>query len=89
MKSAFELPFGATFAWGQRVVLTGRSWSGHAPIRRVDISTDGGNDLDPAWLRRPDLPNAWVRWSVAWTPPAAGSYQLMARATDWADRPSP
>ncbi len=41
VKSAFELASGATLP-NQRQVLTGRSWSGLAPIRRVDISTDGG-----------------------------------------------
>ena len=30
-----------------------------------------------------------MRWSVAWTAPAAGSYQLMARATDWAGQTQP
>jgi DMSO/TMAO reductase YedYZ molybdopterin-dependent catalytic subunit len=89
VKSAFELPFGATFASGTRVVLTGRSWSGLAPIRHVDISTDGGTTWNRAWLKHPNLPNAWVRWSFAWTPPAAGSYQLMARATDYAGRTQP
>ena len=28
------------------------------------------------------MPNAWARWKFAWTPPAAGSYELQARATD-------
>jgi DMSO/TMAO reductase YedYZ molybdopterin-dependent catalytic subunit len=73
VKSAFELPFGATFASGTRQILTGRSWSGLAPIRRVDISTDSGTTWNPAWLKHPNLPNAWVWWSFAWTPPAAGS----------------
>jgi hypothetical protein len=33
--------------------------------------------------------NAWVRWKVAWRPATAGSYELLARATDAAGRPQP
>jgi DMSO/TMAO reductase YedYZ molybdopterin-dependent catalytic subunit len=88
VKSAFELASGATLP-NQRQVLTGRSWSGLAPIKRVDISTDGGASWRPARLRWPNLPNAWVRWEYLWTPPGPGSYTLQARATDWAGRTQP
>jgi hypothetical protein len=30
-----------------------------------------------------------VRWKVAWRPATAGSYELLARATDAAGRPQP
>ena len=68
VKSAFELPFGAALPAGRRHVLTGRSWSGAAPIRRVDVSTDGGRTFAPADLHGPNRPNAWVR---ALPPPQA------------------
>ena len=61
VKSAFELAFNATLP-NSFQILTGRSWSGLAPIKRVDISTDGGISWRPARLLRPNLPNAWVRW---------------------------
>ena len=35
---------------GRRRVLRGRSWSGTAPIRRVEVSTDGGRRWHPARL---------------------------------------
>jgi DMSO/TMAO reductase YedYZ molybdopterin-dependent catalytic subunit len=89
VKSAFELPFPATFPAGSRQILTGRSWSGAGSIRSVDVSTDGGATWCPTWLQRPYYPNAWVRWKLAWTPPAAGSYQLLARATDCEGRTQP
>ena len=82
VKSAFELPFPATFPSGVRQVLTGRSWSGQGSIKRVDISADGGATWQRARIGGPVLPNSWVRWKVAWTPPAPGSYELLARATD-------
>ena len=84
VKSAFELPLGATLPAARRIVLHGRSWSGAAAIRRVEVRVDG--DPDGAWRRArlhgPNLPQAWVRWSVDWRPPAPGAYGLLARATD-------
>lgn len=88
VKSAFELAFGATLP-NSRQVLRGRSWSGVAPIKRVEISTDGGGSWRPAVLRAPNLPHAWVRWEYPWTPPGPGAYTLQARATDWAGRTQP
>ncbi len=89
VKSAFELPFGATFPVGVRQVLTGRSWSGSKPVKRVDFSSDGGATWTRARLTGPNLKNAWVRWKVAWKPAAAGSYELLARATDAAGQTQP
>jgi DMSO/TMAO reductase YedYZ molybdopterin-dependent catalytic subunit len=89
VKSAFELPFGAALPAGRRHVLTGRSWSGAAPIRRVDVSTDGGRTFAPADLHGPNRPNAWVRWRTRFQPHAPGSYELIARATDWRGRAQP
>jgi DMSO/TMAO reductase YedYZ molybdopterin-dependent catalytic subunit len=88
VKSAFELAFNATLPNSPQV-LTGRSWSGLAPIKRVDLSTDGGFTWRRARLRSPNLPHAWVRWEFPWTPAGAGSYTLQARATDWAGRTQP
>jgi DMSO/TMAO reductase YedYZ molybdopterin-dependent catalytic subunit len=88
VKSAFELAFNATLP-NQRQVLAGRSWSGRAPIQRVDISTDGGSRWQPARLLSPNLPHAWVRWEFPWRPPGPGSYTLQARATDWAGHTQP
>ena len=89
VKSAFELPFGAALPAGRRHVLTGRSWSGAAPIRRVDVSTDGGRTFAPADLHGPNKPNAWVRWRARFQPHTPGSYELIARATDWRGRTQP
>lgn len=88
VKSAFELAFNATLPASPQV-LRGRSWSGLAPIRRVDISTDGGLSWHPARLRTPNLPHAWVRWEYPWTPRRTGAYTLQARATDWAGQTQP
>jgi hypothetical protein len=42
-----------------------------------------------AELTQPNLPQAWVRWSIDWRPPGPGSYQLLSRATDWAGTTQP
>ncbi|MEU3269171.1 sulfite oxidase, partial [Streptomyces bacillaris] len=89
LKSAFELERGATFRARRRTVLTGRSWSGGAPVRSVEVSTDGGQRWRPARLH--DVPRAgsWVRWSADWVPVRTGPVELLARATDRSGRTQP
>jgi len=110
VRSAWELPLPATLPAGQSVTLTGRAWSGQAPIRRVDVSLDGGTTWRRAELReghgghgrhhrsaRHDDPHhhpsirgfGWSRFTVTWKRPAAGSYTLLARATDASGRQQP
>ncbi|RBY82057.1 sulfite oxidase [Geodermatophilus sp. TF02-6] len=65
------------------VALSGRAWSGRAPVTRVEVSTDGAAtwttaDLAPA---DPAHPCAWRAWTLAWTP-EPGSHELVVRATD-------
>jgi DMSO/TMAO reductase YedYZ molybdopterin-dependent catalytic subunit len=82
LKSAFELPLGATLPAGQPTTLTGRSWSGRARPKSVAVSTDGGATYRPAKLGKRDPYAAWVQWSIDWTPTTPGPVQLLARATD-------
>jgi len=99
VRSAWELPWGATLPAGVTRTLTGRAWSGAGPIRRVDVSLDGGRTWRPAELEDPrgraprsgpaDNGTGWTRWSVRWRAPRAGSYELLARATDRAGRRQP
>ena len=105
VRSAWELARGATFLAGRPVTLTGRSWSGAAPIRHVDVSLDGGGTWRRADLagegrrghqhrqHRHDHPavrgHGWAQWSVEWKRPRAGSYELLARATDRVGRQQP
>jgi hypothetical protein len=82
VKSAFELPWDARLPAGRRGYLTGRAWSGRAPIRTVEVSTDGGAHWRRARFHGPNHRDAWVRWELPWAPPAAGRHELLARATD-------
>jgi DMSO/TMAO reductase YedYZ molybdopterin-dependent catalytic subunit len=72
------------------VPLTGRAWSGRAPVTRVEVSTDGGAswadaDLAPA---DPAHPFAWRSWRHTWTA-TPGRWELLARATDEAGGTQP
>ncbi|MFD8888898.1 sulfite oxidase [Streptomyces sp. NPDC059566] len=89
LKSAFELELGATVPVHRPRLLTGRSWSGAAPVTRIDVSTDGGGHWRRARLHDTPRRGGWVRWSVSWTPRARGATALLARATDATGRTQP
>ena len=66
-------------------VLSGRAWSGRAPVERVEVSTDGGATwADAEVTDELGSPWAWRAWRLPWTPPAAGDYVLCCRAHDGA-----
>jgi len=100
VRSAFELDWDAVLPAARTITLTGRSWSGAAPIVRVEVSIDGGATWRRAELhdrrgaghgagrgRTRDL--SWTRWSYRWRRPAVGSHELLARASDAAGRTQP
>jgi DMSO/TMAO reductase YedYZ molybdopterin-dependent catalytic subunit len=80
VKSAFELPWDGEVPAGRRL-LRGRSWSGHAKIRNVEVSLDREVTWQAARLREPNIGQAWVRWDLDWDA-RPGPYSLRARATD-------
>ena len=80
VKSAFELPWEATLPRVEQV-LQGRAWSATGPVKRVDVSTDGGATWQRARLHEPNRRSAWVRFSVPWTPAESGPFDLISRAT--------
>ncbi|MGW2563510.1 sulfite oxidase [Streptomyces sp. NPDC001514] len=72
-----------------RMGLEGRAWSGHAPVVRVEVSTDDGGTWHDAALDPPDgHPWAWRHWHTAWTA-TPGTYVLSVRATDAEGRTQP
>ncbi|MGW1155861.1 sulfite oxidase [Streptomyces rubiginosohelvolus] len=89
LKSAFELAPGTAFPAHRRALLTGRSWSGGAPVRAVEVSTDGGVRWRPARLRDEPRAGSWVRWTADWVPRERGPAVLLARATDRSGRRQP
>ncbi|MFQ1001408.1 sulfite oxidase [Modestobacter sp. SSW1-42] len=65
------------------VTLTGRAWSGRAPVTRVEVSTDGGAGWSDAELAPADEahPFAWRAWTHRWAA-EPGTAELLVRATD-------
>jgi DMSO/TMAO reductase YedYZ molybdopterin-dependent catalytic subunit len=70
------------------VTLRGRAWSGHGPIERVEVSTDGGGAFAPAELHPPLGDSAWRGWRFAWDA-EPGEHVLCSRATDAAGNSQP
>lgn len=69
---------------GMPVAVAGLAYAGDRGIRRVEISTDGGRTWADAALQPALGPWTWVYWAHTWTPPVAGAYTLVCRATDGA-----
>lgn len=59
--------------------VSGRAWSGGAPVRRVEFAADGV--WQDAVLDAPAGAHAWRRWSVRWNA-SPGAHELRCRATD-------
>ena len=47
--------------------ISGLAWSGNGRIRRVDVSTDGGNAWRQAALQEPVLSGALTRFRFPWS----------------------
>lgn len=65
---------------GAQGEIWGWAWSADG-VDTVDVSTDGGS----SWNRADVVPRrqrSWQRFSCRWSPPAAGTYTLMSRATN-------
>ena len=76
------------FADPGRQTVTGRAWSGHGEITRVEVSDDGGTTWTDAQLDPPLGEFAWRGWRLDWdaTP---GEHELCCRATDSAGNSQP
>jgi DMSO/TMAO reductase YedYZ molybdopterin-dependent catalytic subunit len=71
------------------VTVRGAAWAGESPVARIDVSTDNGRTWRPARLGSDQSKYAWRLWEFTWTPPAAGTYVLMAQASDAAGEKQP
>ncbi len=68
--------------------IRGYAWSGHGPVARVEVSTDGGATWRDARLGAAISPAAWREWTIEWTP-ERGAHELFARAMDAAGEAQP
>ena len=64
------------------VSVAGVAFAGTRGISKVEVSTDGGASWGAAPFRVPLSTLTWVLWTLDWTPPKEGAYQLVVRATD-------
>jgi DMSO/TMAO reductase YedYZ molybdopterin-dependent catalytic subunit len=71
---------GDTLRVGDTAEIRGVAWDGGYGIRRVEISTDGGESWSEAELGEDIGRFAFRVFRFAFTPPRPGRYQVMARA---------
>lgn len=62
--------------------ISGRAWSGHAPITKVEFSADGGETWQDATVEDATGPHAWHRFHLQWQVDGPGTHELVSRATD-------
>jgi hypothetical protein len=72
---------GARLPAGRPAMLRGIAFDGGAGIQDVMVSTDKGASWQAAQLGKDLGDYSFREWSFQWTPPRAGSYRLMVRAT--------
>jgi DMSO/TMAO reductase YedYZ molybdopterin-dependent catalytic subunit len=83
MTSRIDTPLtGSSAKAHQTTYIAGVAFSGNKGISEVDVSTDAGQTWQRAILKQPLSGFTWVLWELAWQPPKAGSYTIVARAID-------
>ena len=90
MKLLINAPSDGTAAKiGSAVRVSGFAWAGEANITKVDISLDNGQTWQAAKLGKEQAKFTWRQFEFEWKPLEAGSYLVMARATDDKGRQQP
>jgi DMSO/TMAO reductase YedYZ molybdopterin-dependent catalytic subunit len=64
------------------IELKGIAYCGDRGVSRVELSFDDGKTWKDAEIYYSGGDLAWSLWKAQWTPPAAGDYALVVRATD-------
>ena len=89
VKSFVTSPAGDRSVKAGVVYVTGVAFSGGSPIRRVEVSSDGGKSWIDAQFIGPDLGRfAWRQFALPLRM-AAGNYVVVSRATDSAGNVQP
>jgi DMSO/TMAO reductase YedYZ molybdopterin-dependent catalytic subunit len=81
VKSVFSRPLDGALLTKRHFIVRGAAWAGLHRVRDVEVSTDGMKTWSKARLGT-QTPYSWVLWSLDWTIPEAGKYELVVRATD-------
>ena len=83
VKSLITYPIsGITHALADPMAIRGHAWAGDLCVRKMFVSTNFGATWLRASLQRPVNRLAWQHWSVVVDFPAAGYYEIWARAED-------
>lgn len=67
---------------GGSIAVAGYAFAGDRGVTKVEVSFDNGKTWQEASLKSPISNLTWALWAYEWTPPGAGEYQVLARATD-------
>jgi DMSO/TMAO reductase YedYZ molybdopterin-dependent catalytic subunit len=73
---------GFTASAGQPLAMRGFAWSGHTPVKAVEVSFDGGASWRNADLGTLPDTFAWRRFTATLDNLPAGDIEIVARATD-------
>ncbi len=83
MTARIDTPLtGSTVTANRTTYIAGVAFSGNKGISEIDVSTDAGQTWQRATLKQPLSGFTWVLWELAWQPPKAGGYTVVARAID-------
>ncbi|OYV58047.1 MAG: sulfide dehydrogenase, partial [Acidiphilium sp. 21-62-4] len=74
---------------GKPVALKGFAFGGNSALTTVQISTDGGTTWHPARLGKNWGEYGAREWASSFTPPKAGTYRVMAKASNAAGLEQP
>lgn len=88
VKSVISSPLDGATVKGSMLAIHGAAWAGEADVVKVEVSTDGGANWNPATLGRDQAHYAWRLWSYEWKA-KAGDYAILSRATDNRGRTQP
>ena len=69
--------------------IRGAAWAGENRISKVEVTFEEGRNWITANLETQPPPYTWVLWQCPWTPPGAGEYTIVVRATDMEGRTQP
>jgi len=74
---------------GAPTLARGIAFGGDSAVSRVDFSSDGGKNWQPAQLGKDEGKYSFRQWQISFTPPAAGEQVLMVRCVSTSGETQP
>ena len=83
LQSVVDDPFDGAKITGENFVITGWAIANQVGVRKVEISTDGGDTWTEAQIFSNPAPSlVWAFWKYVWVSPPKGKHDIEVRATD-------